>query len=190
MKPVRKRERERVWTCERRKYREKIVTRERERESLVERRDGRGRPKSRKIWRAIMCPVNRFRDRPGEQKAGRGFGSSINSRRNPNGVFMQEEESRRSFTGTFRPRDFQSIFQRSAIIQPLIRGRSSLYISWCLCESLFTRDAHTHIIVEWRKEEKEREKDSSEEQNVQEDNKGKISDKIETEEIADWVSFV
>lgn len=56
----------------------------------------------------------------------RGFSSSIESRGNPSGLFTQEEEDRgRSFTGTFRPHDFQSILQCSAIIQPLTRGRSS-----------------------------------------------------------------
>lgn len=41
-------------------------------------------------------------------------------------LYARREENRgRNFTGTFRPHDFQSILQCSAIIQQLTRGRSS-----------------------------------------------------------------
>lgn len=85
------------------------------------------RPRSRKIWRAIMCPID-FGDMVNQEnrESRRSFDSSIESRRNPKRNLYARGGSE-SFNGTFRSRDFQSIFQRSAIIQPLTWGRWFMY---------------------------------------------------------------
>lgn len=142
---------------EKREHREE-ETYERERESLMERKDGRGEPRSKDL--ACNNVPDRFR---GKWESRWSFGPLIKSRRNPSGVFTQEPGS---FTGTCHFRDFQSIFQRSAVIQPLTHGDGvhvfrDVYVSHLLRE--------THIFISLLNEERqgEREERRNEEDKMQ-----------------------
>lgn len=154
------RERKRAWTyeSERRECRgEEAYERERKRESLMEKRDRRG-DRGRKIWRAIMCPIDfGGTGKPGEQKAD-GVSVPQVAEKPKRSFYARAGELYRNLPSSWLPEYISAQRNYTAIYT---RGRSS-HISRCLCESLITRDAHIHIIVEWETK-GEREKGRSEE---------------------------
>lgn len=132
-------------------------TRERERKL-----DGKERWKRRPRSKDLAC--NNVPDRFREKWESRwSFGPSIKSRRNPSRVFTQELGS---FTGTCRPCDFQSIFQRSAVIQPLTHG-DGVHVFRDVYVSHLLRETHIFISLLNKERKGEREKRRSEEDKMQ-----------------------